>query len=135
MSEPIKAYKALQEFIFRLKREDLIISSDDRIKVSNISASAVLARPIRLNQLYYRLPSSIEQIQPPEERSNSLRFTLTEDNIHVNKYDDGRLATGINMHVSVFNTGTIQIKGARHPKMIDRAIEVILESITEDCII
>lgn len=132
---PITAYRAISESICDLQTEGLIENGDFIIKISNLSGSATLGRPVRLNKLYYQLPSSVNQIQPPEEESSSLNFLMTSSHINSSDYHHDRNIEAMNMRVSVYSTGKIQIKGARHPDMFGSAVDLILQMIDDECLV
>jgi len=134
VDDPVRACTALGSAVERLRGADLVGERRYDRRISNMSARAALGVPVRLNRLYHLLPVSKGDVQPPDEDSNSLDVVVGSDTVPTDRYNDARDLDSMTMHLSVFGTGTIQIKGARHPDMLEWAVSFVAESVTPECL-
>jgi len=134
LDSPARACVAVGSAVERLREADLVGERRYDRRISNISAKAVLGVPVRLNRLYHLLPVPKGDVQPPDEESNSLDVVVGSDTVPTERYNDERDLDSMTMHVSVFGTGTIQIKGARHPDMLQWAVSFVADSVTPECL-
>ncbi|QLH76611.1 hypothetical protein HZS55_04510 [Halosimplex rubrum] len=134
VDDPVGACTALGSVVERLRESGVVGGRRYDRRISNMSARAVLGVPVRLNRLYHVLPVPKGDVQPPDEGSNSLDVVVESDAVPTERYNDERDLDSMTMRVSVFGTGTIQIKGARHPDMLEWAVSLVAESVTPECL-